>query len=111
MADKLDTKTKHGVTVHFHDFGQRTFENYQKTYITASRDAFVQWGNGSSRNGISANAEIYGAAVRLSLQFEIISGFEAKAIDDMKPYVVKWLADEINIHIKKVVTAPADDPN
>lgn len=103
----LSTQEKHGVKVNFHDFSQRQFETYQKETIKASRDAYFSF---SESNGVTASAFVRGETVRAAIQCEIISGLSAAEVNDLKPYVVTWIADELRKHVTAVTTAPTD-PN
>ena len=100
---------KYGVAIHLHDFGQKTFEKYQMAVIRASKEAFVQFSQ-TTNDGVTATAFVRGETVREALKAGIISGIEPKDIDEMKPYVVSWIADEIQNHVKLITTAPTD-PN
>ncbi len=104
-----DEKSKYGVSIELFDFSQKMFELYQMAVIKASRDAYVSFSD-SNGAGVSAQAVVRGETVRKAIQFEIIKGIEIKDVDTLKPYVVTWLADEIQAHVKKVTTAPPD-PN
>ncbi len=106
----IKTEAKYEVDVNFHDFGQKTFEQYQIEVIKASRAAYFSFGEANGGNGVSASASVRGETVRKALKYKIISGIDIKDIDDMKPYVIEWLANEIQSHVKHVTTAPAD-PN
>ncbi len=112
MADMpiLDTKTKHGVTMSLHDFGQSVFEDYQLTTVKAAQAAFFQFGSDGS--GVTAQSHVRGVTVRTALRLKIVSGVTLKEVNDLKPYVVDWMADEIKKHVANVVTPPVDsDPN
>ncbi len=107
MAEILKSDKKFGLAVNFHDFGQKMFEQYQNAFLQASKEAYYAF---SPTGGVSAQASIRGETVRAAIQFGIISGIDVKEVDQMKPYVVEWLANQIQAHVKSVVTAPAD-PN
>ena len=112
MADMpiLDTKTKHGVTMSLHDFGQSVFEDYQLTTVKAAQAAFFQFGSDGS--GVTAQSHVRGVTVRTALRLKIVSGVTPKEVNDLKPYVVDWMADEIKKHVANVVKPPVDsDPN
>lgn len=112
MADMpiLDTKTKHGVTMSLHDFGQSVFEDYQLTTVKAAQAAFFQFGSDGS--GVTAQSHVRGVTVRTALRLKIVSGVTLEEINDLKPYVVDWMADEIKKHVTNVVTPPVDtSPN
>ncbi len=108
MADMpiLDTKTKYDVTLNLHDFGQSVFEDYQLTTVKAARDAFFQFGADGA--GVSAQSHVRGVTVRTAIRLKIVSGVTLKEVNDLKPYVVDWMADEIKKHVTNVVTPPVD---
>ena len=112
MADMpiLDTKTKHGVTMSLHDFGQSVFEDYQLTTVKAAQAAFFQFGSDGS--GVTAQSHVRGVTVRTAIRLKIVSGVTLEEINNLKPYVVDWMADEIKKHVTNVVKPPVDsDPN
>lgn len=102
-------QSKFGITICLRDFSQKTFEQYQLAVIKASRAAFVQFSE-TTNDGVSATAYVRGETVREAIRHEIVSGLEIKEVDDLKPYVVSWLANVIQVHVKNVTTAPPD-PN
>jgi len=99
--------SKYDITVETLDFSQKKFESYQLAVLKASKEAYVAF---SDDSGVSASAVVRGQTVREAIRFEIIRGIEMKDVDEMKPYVVTWLADVIQAHVKEVTTAPTD-PN
>lgn len=102
----LDTKTKYDVTVNFHDFNQSVFEDYQLTTVKAAQAAFFQFGSDGS--GVTAQSHVRGVTVRTAIRLKIVSGVTLKEANDLKPYVVDWMADEIKKHVANVVTPPVD---
>lgn len=98
---------KYGVAAELKDFGQKTFEVFQRETLKASAEAYFAW---SPTSGVTAQAYVRGCTVREAIRLEILVGVDMAKVDDMKPYVVEWLADEIRKHVKEVTTAPAD-PN
>lgn len=103
----LTTKQKYGLDVHMHDFSQKQFEQYQKETIKASRDAYFAF---SDSNGVTASAFVRGETVRTAIRLEIISVLTIEEVDNLKPYIVTWIADELRKHVTDVTTEPAD-PN
>ena len=104
----IQTAEKYGVSITLHDFGQSTFESYQMETLKAARSAFFQFSE--SGQGVTAQARVRGETVRTAIRLKIISGVEIADVGDMKPFVVDWIADEIQKHVTSVVQAPAD-PN
>lgn len=104
----LSTKEKYGLKVNLHDFSQVIFERFQEATVKATRDAFYKF-NDTDR-GVTATAVQRGEMVRAAIKFEVISGLTAEQVNDLKPYVVTWLANEIQNHVIAITTAPAD-PN
>lgn len=98
---------KYGVTAQLCDFSQGAFENFQMTAIKASRDAYIAF---SDTTGVTANAKVRGETVRAAIQNGILKGIEIKDVDSLRPFVVAWLADEIQKHIKQITSAP-ENPN
>jgi hypothetical protein len=109
MSSVLDTKSKYGVTVAFHDFGQAQFEQYQEAAVRAARDAFYLF-SGSDGAGVTATAKVRGETVRAALRTGILSGLTLEEVGGLKPYVVEWIADLLRAHVTHVTTAPPD-PN
>lgn len=103
-----EDKTKYGLTVKLHDFGQKTFEAFQNTTIKAARDAFYAFGDGNT--GVTASASVRGETVRGAVRLGILTGITLAEIDEMKPHIVDWLANEIKLHVTNVTTATTD-PN
>ncbi len=109
MSDQvLSNLEKYGITIHLHDFTQGVFSKYQKTTIQASKDAYVAFN--TSGVGVTATAEVRGESVKAAINLGILSGLRLKDVDELKPYVVNWIADELSKHVKAVTTEPAD-PN
>lgn len=104
----LETREKFDVSICLHDFGQTVFEEYQVRTLKASQEAFFKFSENGQ--GVTATALVRGMTVRTALSLGILSGIDAKSINDMKPYVVAWIADEVKAHITRVVSEPAD-PN
>jgi hypothetical protein len=99
---------KYGYSITLHDFGQTKFETYQMETLKAARQAFFQFSDDGQ--GVTAQARVRGETVRVALRLKIISGIELSDLEDMKPYVVEWIAEEIKKHVTNVATAPSD-PN
>ena len=99
---------KYGISVNLHDFGQSTFESYQMETLKAARTAFFQFSENGQ--GVTAQARVRGETVRTSIRLKIVSGVSLSDVGEMKPYVVEWIADEVQKHIASVVKAPTD-PN
>jgi len=104
----LSSQEKYGIKINLHDFNQGAFAKYQKATIEASKDAYVAFNN--SGVGISATAEVRGESVKVAINLGILSGVGLKEVDELKSYVVNWIADELSKHVKAVTTEPAD-PN
>ena len=101
------TISKHDVTAQLYDFSQSAFETFQMATIKASRDAYFAFNDST---GVTAVAKVRGETVRSAIQTGILKGVDIKDVDTLKPYVVAWLADEIQKHVKKISSAP-EDPN
>lgn len=104
----LSSQEKHGIKINLHDFNQGAFVKYQKATIEASKDAYVVFNN--SGVGVSATAEVRGESVKAAINLEILTGIKPEEVDELKSYVVNWIADELAKHVKAVTTEPAD-PN
>jgi len=100
---------KYDLSVILNDFSQKQFEAFQMGAIVASRDSFVAF-NSSTHDGVSATAMVRGQTVRKAIETGILTGITVEQVDGLKPYVVAWLADEVQKHVKFVTTAPVD-PN
>ncbi len=100
---------KFGLSATLNDFSQKQFEGFQMGVIVASRDAFVSF-NPSTNDGVSASAFVRGQTVRKAIEAGILTGVTVQQVDELKPHIVTWLADEIQKHVKTVMTAPID-PN
>ncbi len=103
----LATKEKYGIKINLHDFSQKSFETFQKKTIEASSVAFVAF---SEREGVTAVAVVRGETVRVAITTGILSGLSVEDVNELKPYVVAWIADEVRAHVTAVTTAPPD-PN
>lgn len=99
---------KYGIKLNLHDFSQGMFVQYQKATIQASKDAYVAFN--TSGVGVTATAEVRGESVKAAINIGILSGIDVKDVDELKSYVVNWIADELSKHVKTVTTEPAD-PN
>lgn len=98
---------KYGLTIELKDFTQKQFEIYQPFVIKAAKESYVDFGGGT---GVTANSILDSNVIKAALAAEFLTGVTAEQIGDMKPHIVKWLADEVRKHVKTVLTAPPD-PN
>lgn len=98
-----------GYPVSYNDFNQTVFEKYQVDIIRNNNEAFYSLTDGSGR-GVEATAVQRGGTVRAAIAHGILTGITQEQCAALKPYVVRWLADEIKLHVLKVVEGPTD-PN
>jgi hypothetical protein len=98
-----------GYPVTFNDFSQCVFEKYQVDLIKTNNASFYPTSDNSGR-GIEATAVRRGGTLRAAITHGIVTGITLEQADNLKPYIVTWLADEIRAHVLQVVTGPTD-PN
>lgn len=104
----LKTEEKYGLTLHFHDFGQGAFAQYQMETLAAAQKAFFQFAQNGS--GVSSDAFERGEALKAAIRNGIVSGVTIESVNELKPFVVSWAVELLKAHIKNVTTEPAD-PN
>lgn len=98
-----------GSPITYHDFSQATFEKYQVDIIKNNNASFYPISDDSSR-GIEATAVRRGGTVRAAIAYGIITGITSEQAQELTPYIVTWLADEIRLHVVNIVSGPTD-PN
>lgn len=98
---------KFGLSGELRDFSQAQYEVYQPLVLKASQENYYSFGEAG---GISAQAVVRGATIRAAIKAEILIGIPLEAVGNMKPPAARWLADQIEKHVREV-TNPAPDPN
>lgn len=101
--------SKYGLSLELHDFSQAQYEEYQPIVLRAARDNFFDFGN-KGGGGIAAQAVVRGATIRAAIQTKFLIGLALEDVGNMKPAAARWLADEIEKHVRDV-TNPPPDPN
>lgn len=98
-----------GYPVNFHDFSQNALEKYQVDIIKTNNASFYPMSDNSGR-GVEATSVRRGGTLRAAITHGIVTGITLEQANNLKPYIVTWLADEIRIHVVRVVNGPTD-PN
>lgn len=95
----------HGLSGELKDFSQEQYETYQPAVLKATRDNFFE----IAGSGLSAEAVVRGATVRAAIRAGFLTGITIEEVGKLSPPAVRWLAEKIIEHVRKVTNPPPDE--
>ena len=96
---------KFGLTGELKDFSQAQYEEFQPLVLKATKESYYSFGDAG---GMSAQAVVRGATIRAAIKAKILTGISLEEVGAMKPAAARWLADQIEKHVREVTNPPPD---